>query len=90
MVETKLQVTHEVGLHARPASLFVKTATEQSAAVQVRNVTNDSDWVDAKSILSILTLAVEQDHEIEVKAEGDDEAKAIRELTELVESNFGE
>lgn len=90
MQQIKLRVTHEVGLHARPAALFVKSASEHSADIEVRNATNGSGWVDAKSILSILTLAVEQDHEIEVKAEGADEEEAIRSLTELIHSNFGE
>jgi phosphocarrier protein HPr len=90
MKEAKVQVTHEVGLHARPASLFVKTASEHAANIQVRNDSNGTDWVDAKSILSILTLAVEQDHEIVIRAEGEDEEEAIEALTKLVQSNFGE
>jgi phosphotransferase system HPr (HPr) family protein len=44
--------------------------------------------VDAKSILSVLMLGVERGHEIEVTAEGEDEAPAVQALRELIESDF--
>ena len=54
----------------------------------MRNLTAMTDWVDAKSILSILTLGVEKDHEIEIAAEGEDEAAAVASLESLVRSDF--
>ena len=88
MPATTLTVTHEVGLHARPASVFVKTANQFGADIRVRNKTGNSEWVDGKSILSVLTLGVEQDHVIELEAEGEDSETAMATLTELVHSNF--
>jgi phosphotransferase system HPr (HPr) family protein len=44
--------------------------------------------VDAKSILSVLTLGVEKDHEIELKVEGADEERALESLRELIETDF--
>ncbi len=88
METIKLKVTSSVGLHARPAAEFVKQASRFQSVLHLRNITRVSDWVDAKSILSVLTLGVEKDHEIELRAEGDDEADALRYLSDLVESNF--
>jgi phosphotransferase system HPr (HPr) family protein len=88
MQKITLQVINEVGLHARPASEFVKLAGQFKADIRVRNKTTGSDAVDAKSILSVLTLGVEKGHEIELTGEGEDEAGAIQALRELIESDF--
>ena len=88
MQNITLLVTNEVGLHARPASEFVKLATQFKANIQVRNKTTNSSAMDAKSILSVLMLGVEKGHEIELAGVGDDEAQAIEALRELIESDF--
>jgi phosphotransferase system HPr (HPr) family protein len=88
MEHLRLQITNEVGLHARPAAVFVNAANSFTSAIQIRNVTMGSDWADAKSILSLLVLGVEQGHEVELTAEGADEAEAIAALGELIRSNF--
>jgi phosphotransferase system HPr (HPr) family protein len=87
---TNLKVVHEVGLHARPASLFVKTASSFQSDIEISNVTGGKGPVDAKSVLLVLTLGVEQDCEIEITANGPDEQEAIAALTELIQSNFDE
>ena len=84
----RIKVTNEVGLHARPAALFVKEAGLFKSDVRVRNGTTDSDWVDAKSILSVLTLGVEKGHEIEITAEGLDETQAARALEKLIHTGL--
>lgn len=83
-------VKHATGLHARPAALFVRTASRFAAAIDVVNVTAQGRVVNAKSILMVLSLGVLQGHAIQVRADGADEAEAIAALTALVESNFGE
>jgi phosphocarrier protein HPr len=90
MVQTTIPVKHKVGLHARPASVFVQAANKFSSEITVRNVTSGGDPVDAKSILMVLTLGVVQDNEIELCAEGEDEVQAVQSLGELVQNNFGE
>lgn len=90
MIETTLTVTHGVGLHARPASLFVQMAKKSGSKVTIRNLTADGKPVDAKSIIMVLTLGVMQNHQIHITAEGPDEADIIQNLTNLVKSNFGE
>jgi phosphotransferase system HPr (HPr) family protein len=86
----KIKVTHPAGLHARPASLFVQTANKYESEILVQNITDESDVANAKSILSILTLGVMQDHEIEINADGYDAQEALKELKALIEDNFGE
>ncbi|NOY98127.1 MAG: HPr family phosphocarrier protein [Chloroflexi bacterium] len=88
MQKITLQVINEVGLHARPASEFVKLAGQFKANLQMRNITTNSSAVDAKSILSVLMLGVERGHEIELTGEGEDETQAIQALRELIESDF--
>ena len=90
MIEKRILVTHEVGLHARPASLFVQTANKYSADIDVQNLTTQSDVVNAKSIIMVLTLGVLQNHELLVKAEGTDAEGAVEALSLLVRNNFGE
>jgi phosphocarrier protein HPr len=88
MQKIVLQVINEVGLHARPASEFVRLAAQFKSNLRVRNLRRDSSTVDAKSIISVLTLGVEKGHEIEVTAEGEDEGNALQALRELIESDF--
>lgn len=90
MVETKIIVKHKAGLHARPAALFVQTANKFSSRINVKNLSVNGDFVDAKSIIMVLTLGVTKDHEIYIQAEGADEAEAIPALKSLVEGNFGD
>jgi len=90
MEKLRITVHHPVGLHARPAAKFVQTAGHFPCEIQVANLTAGSPPANAKSILSVLTLGVQQDHEIEVTAEGEQESEAIQALKELIEANFGE
>lgn len=83
-------VTHESGLHARPGSKFVQTAVSFPCDIQVKNVTTDGNFVNAKSILSVLTLGVFQGNEILVEANGEQADEALAALKELIDSNFGE
>ncbi len=93
MREAKIIVDNKVGLHARPASLFVQEAAKYSSDIQVSCQdpdTGDDREANAKSILGILTLGVYQGMEIQIKADGDDEDVAVEALLKLVENNFGE
>jgi len=87
MQEVTLVVHHEVGLHARPAALFVQKAKGFKSNI---SVSKEEMEVNAKSILSILTLGVNQGAQITIKANGDDEEEAVNALQELVESDFVE
>ena len=87
MQQAKVVVNHEAGLHARPASLFVKLAKQFSSDIKI---TSNGKTVSAKSLVLIITLAVQPNTEIEVRADGSDEQEAITALIGLVERNFTE
>ncbi len=83
-----VKVVNDVGLHARPAALFVAKAASFKSDIRIHNATKDGKWVSAKSILGVLTLGVEKDHEIEITAEGEDEVEAVKQIIALIESDF--
>ena len=87
MPEITLTVNHEVGLHARPAALFVQTARQFDGDIRV---THGEKEANAKSILSVLVLGAEHGVVITIRAEGEDADKALAALEALVENNFGE
>ncbi len=89
MIERQVKVHSEVGLHARPAANFVKTAQRFSSRITVTNLTRQGEPVDAKSLLQLLKIAVAKDHEIRIVAEGDDEQQAVDTLADLVETTTG-
>lgn len=90
MIEAELTVNSEQGLHARPADLFMRTANKFKSDIQICNLTNRSDFVNAKSILKILALGVYHGYRVQLRISGVDEKEAAAELCSLVNSNFGE
>jgi phosphocarrier protein HPr len=87
MVERRLVIKNKMGLHARPAALFVETASRYDA-----NVTIDKDGleVNGKSIMGVLMLAAEKGSEITIRTEGRDEEEVSQALTDLLEGKFDE
>lgn len=90
MIEATVAVNNDVGLHARPAATFVKTAKTFDSDITVTNLSRGSDPVDAKSLVKIFKAAVASGHEIRITAEGSDAQAAVDALVGLIESNFGE
>lgn len=86
----EIVVQHKVGLHARPAATFVKTANKYACNITMENLCNQIGPVNAKSILGILSSGVEMNHQIQITAEGEDEEEALAALCELIKTNFGE
>jgi phosphotransferase system HPr (HPr) family protein len=87
----ELTVEHEHGLHLRPAAEFVRTAAHFRSAVEVVNLTRGAGrTASGRSLLEVTALGVNRDHVIRVTARGDDAAEAVRALTDLVRSGFGE
>ncbi len=81
-------VINEVGLHARPAAVFVQAAAKFKSSIRIRNLTNEKNFVDAKSILGVLILGVSKDHCVEVEINGEDEVLAAKTLKQIIDSNF--
>jgi phosphocarrier protein HPr len=88
IAERPLTITNKVGLHARPAALFVQTAARfKDTKIEV---VKDDTVRDAKSILGILTLGVSQGTTILIRADGPQADEAIAALSDLVDRDFGE
>jgi phosphotransferase system HPr (HPr) family protein len=87
MPEITLTVHHKVGLHARPAALFVQTAKKFKSDI---TVTYGEREANAKSILKVLTLGVNQGAVITIRAEGEDAEQSLETLEALIKDNFGE
>jgi len=82
MSERVVTIGSKVGLHARPAALFVKAAVAQPVAVRIGKP--GSDPVDARSILSVLALDARGGDEVVLFAEGDGAEAALEELASLI------
>jgi len=87
VVERKVTIVNELGLHARPAAAFVKVAGRFRAEVTVGR---DEMVVNGKSIMGVMTLAAEPGTELTIRAEGDDAEAAADALVHLVAAGFHE
>lgn len=87
MRQTTLLIRNRLGLHARPAALFVQTANQFRSEIEV---CKGREKVNGKSIMGIMTLAAGRGSAIHIQAKGPDAAEAIASLTKLIRSNFGE
>ena len=87
MIERKVVIQNQLGLHARPAALFVKKSSNYLSQV---TIAKDGVEVDGKSILGILMLACEKGSEIVLKVVGEDEKECFQELLALVLGKFDE
>lgn len=81
MYELVVKVKNEIGLHARPASLFIQEAIKYSSIIEVEK---NGKVYNGKSIMSILSMSALKDEEIIIKADGEDEEKAVKSLVNLV------
>ena len=87
MPEITLTVRNKVGLHARPAALFVQAAQTFKCDIKVTHGEREGN---AKSILSVLPLGIDQNAVITIHAEGDNADQALEALEVLIQNNFGE
>lgn len=74
-----------VGLHARPASMLVQQTQKYDSRISIEY---ESKFVNAKSIMSVFSLAAGQGSEICIVIEGNDEKKAAEELKEFCHKNI--
>lgn len=85
--DKKFVIKNKMGLHARPAALFVQTANRFQADVEVQK---GKQRVDGKSIMGIMMLAAGVNTAITVRTSGPDAQQAMLEIERLIDSNFGE
>ncbi len=86
----ELPVLNPSGLHARPATVFVETATAFRSRITIENLDRATRAVDAKSILFLLTIGVLRGHRVRITAEGPDADEALAALRDVVEAGLGE
>jgi len=86
-IRKELVIANKLGMHARPAALFVKTAHRFSSQVLVEK---DGEIVNGKSIMGLMMLAAGPGSKITVAADGDDASKAVAELELLLKRKFDE
>lgn len=82
MLAESFVIQNETGLHARPASMFVKKAASFKCSVKIKK---DDNEVDAKSMLSVLTLGAGKGATITITTNGEDEKEALAELIKLLQ-----
>ena len=87
LVEKRLIIKNKLGLHARPAALFVQLANKFDCEIMVKK---GSQEVNGKSIMGILMLAAGKGSRIFIRAEGLDARSAIEELERLLISDLPE
>ena len=87
MKKQTVEIKNKLGLHARPAALFVKTAARFKSDVFI---SRDSQVVNGKSIMGVMMLAAEKGAELVISADGEDEAEALNVLMELFDRKFDE
>lgn len=85
MVSQKVTVKNEAGLHARPASVLVKTASRFKSEFYIRMYGYE---INGKSILGVMTLAAESGAEMELILEGPDEEAALEAIVKVFENKF--
>jgi phosphocarrier protein len=85
----KVVIVNRLGLHARPAMIFVEAAMKFRADITVRR-TDQDEAIDGKSIMQMMMLAATQGTELEIVARNDDCEDAIQELVALVKAKFQE
>ena len=84
-----VSIPNKLGLHARPAMIFVEAASKLVSDVTVKRCDHD-ETVDGKSIMQMMMLAATQGTKIQIAATGDDADSAVESLVKLVESGFQE
>lgn len=82
-----LTVTNKLGVHARPAAMFVKVANKFDAEIMVEK---DGETVNGKSIMGLMMLAAGPGSKLHVRASGPDASQAVSELESLLKRKFDE
>jgi len=89
MLEGKVKIINQLGLHARAAAQLVRLAGSFKSSIKLYRIDN-AVMADAKSILSVLTLAAAKGTQLDLNVEGEDEEKAFQSISEIFAEGFGE
>lgn len=87
MIEREVTVRNRAGLHTRPASMLVRTASQFDSEIYLRR---DKYEINGKSVIGVMTLAAEQGATLTLLVEGEDEEEAAEAVADLFADGFGE
>lgn len=87
MLQKEIEIRNATGLHARPATLLIKTAAQFKSNIVLIKENNE---VNAKSIMGIMAMGAVKGEKILIRADGSDEKEALEAIISLFETNFGE
>jgi phosphocarrier protein HPr len=86
-VEKDIPIINRLGLHARPAAMFVRIASRYRSEIWV---SKEGEEVNGKSIMGLMMLAAGQGSKLHIRCEGPDADKAMEELEVLIKAGFKE
>jgi len=86
-IEKDLSIPNRLGLHARPAAMFVRIASRYRSEIWV---SKEGEEVNGKSIMGLMMLAAGQGSTLRVRCEGPDADKAMEEIEALIKAGFNE
>jgi phosphocarrier protein len=86
-LEREVTIMNRLGLHARPAAMFVRIASRHRAEIWV---SKEGEEINGKSIMGLMMLAAGQGSKLRIRCDGPDADKAMEELEELIKAGFNE
>src|SRR5205085_8408804 len=86
-IEKEIPIINRLGLHARPAAMFVRIASRYRSEFWVEK---DGEPINGKSIMGLMMLAAGQGSKLLIRCEGPDADKALEELEDLIQKKFKE
>ena len=86
MIKKQFTINASTGLHARPAAIFVELASEFEADIKIEF---QDQQVNAKSIISVLSLGLGDGETFNLKVKGPDEKQAMAALEEYMNTELG-
>src|SRR3984893_16889058 len=86
-IEKEVTIIYRLGLHARPAAMFVRISSRYRSEVWVEK---EGERINGKSIMGLMMLAAGQGSKLTIRCEGADADKVMEELEELIRNKFNE
>jgi len=87
MIETRVVIQAEIGLHARPVALLVQEAQKYQSKVTLYC---NGRRANANSVISVLWMGASNGMEVTISASGTDEAAAVSGIQQLIAANFSD
>ncbi|MFO7476067.1 HPr family phosphocarrier protein [Escherichia coli] len=83
-------IKNEHGIHARPGTYIVNLLKPFNCAVKIANLSRNDHYVNAKSLMALMSLGIKNGHEVSVIFDGKDAQSALQKLSAEIENGLGE